>query len=387
MSLLVLGLAACADTPAGEDSSTLTTTIDTVAGTVVVYNSGQPPEWRLEQTLDLGSIGSVGEPAPDEFGRITSVVADADGNLYVGDSQAASIRVFSPDGKLLRSIGRSGSGPGEMSNVYPMAWIGDTLAVMDPGNARIGRFTQQGAWAGSWRWQPLSGSFGFLAGGAGEAYAPGTRSVGDRREIVYVRYTDSGPGDTLAAPVWPESTRSIVCPDPADGSISFFSVPFAPKLVSAITPGREWALASSSDYRIAIVNTAGDTTRIIEREHQPAPVTDEEWDRETEEFRAFRRDVPGARCDGDMERPQFQSAIEHIMFDDAGRMWVEAVSASGRSWDIFDADGRLFGTLPAPERTRERVQPYVRGNHLYLVRTDSLDVQHVGVYRAGPGSE
>ncbi len=69
------------------------------------------------------------------------------------------------------------------------------------------------------------------------------------------------------------------------------------------------------------------------------------------------------------------------MFDPEGRMWVEALSASGRSWDVFDREGRLLGTLPAPERS-DRVQPFVRNEHLYLVRTDSLDVQHVEVYRS-----
>jgi hypothetical protein len=39
-----------------------------------------------------------------------------------------------------------------------------------------------------------------------------------------------------------------------------------------------------------------------------------------------------------------------------------------------------IGTLPAPERARWS-PPYVRGDRLYLVRTDSLDVPFVDVYR------
>lgn len=383
---VALVLTGCTDEPPPA-ASELTTTVDTTAGVVHVRNAGEPPRWGLEQTLDLGSIGSVGEPAPDEFGRITSVLADADGNVYVGDSQAATIRVFSPDGRLLRSIGRSGSGPGEFGTVYPMAWAGDTIAVLDPGNARIATFTRGGEWAGSWRWQPLTGDVRFLPGGRGEAWGQGSRRVGERGETVFVRYTAAGPQDTLVAPQWPDALQPIVCPNPADGSISFFLVPFAPKLVSAMTPGGHWAIAPSAAYRIAITTPAGDTLRIIERQHQPALITDAEWDAETEEFRTFREEVPGARCDGEMTRPEFQSAIRHITFDDRGRMWVEATSDAGEQWDVFESDGRLLGTLSAPERNAERVQPYVRNDHLYLVRTDSLDVQHVGVYGASPGSE
>ncbi len=273
--LLPILLLACGDS-AEPDPAVLTTTIDTVAGTVVVHDAGQPPEWSLEQTLDLGTLGSVGEPAPDEFGRVTSVLADADGNVYVADQQAAAIRVFSPDGRLLRSIGGSGSGPGEIGFLFGMAWLGDTLAVMNAGNARIGTFLQDGQWAGSWRWQPFAEIVRFLPGAPGEAYAHVRRGTGVAHHV-FVRFTPAGPRDTLAAPERPPSMLPVECAVSATGNSGVFPIPFAPKLVSAITPAGEWAITSSADYRVAVVNPAGDTTRVIERDHEPAPVADAEW--------------------------------------------------------------------------------------------------------------
>ena len=59
--------------------------------------------------------------------------------MWVFDPGPKSILLFSPDGMLLRRIGRSGAGPGEFASTSGMAVLGDTgiatryVAVRDQG--------------------------------------------------------------------------------------------------------------------------------------------------------------------------------------------------------------------------------------------------------------
>ena len=66
-------------------------------------------------------IGSLDDTC-EAFGRVMSLAVDGDGLIYVADSQASDIRVFSPRGECVRTIGRSGEGPGEFSLLAGIAW-------------------------------------------------------------------------------------------------------------------------------------------------------------------------------------------------------------------------------------------------------------------------
>lgn len=45
--------------------------------------------------------------------------------------------VYEPGGKLLKSVGRKGAGPGEFQSAWPMLAAGDSVAVFDARNARV----------------------------------------------------------------------------------------------------------------------------------------------------------------------------------------------------------------------------------------------------------
>lgn len=79
-------LAACgADSdPAGNPTPGITTTIDTVDGTVRITNSGTPPEWRLTRVASIGPESLSGTGSPYEFGRIYDVAISASGGFGAG---------------------------------------------------------------------------------------------------------------------------------------------------------------------------------------------------------------------------------------------------------------------------------------------------------------
>lgn len=96
-----------------------------------------------------------GEPGnePGQFARIRALALGPDGNLYVADACNHRIQVFTTDGKLVRHFGSPGSGKGEMSYPYDVAFpLGEAkhLYVIEYGNQRVQKFTLEGKSLGTW---------------------------------------------------------------------------------------------------------------------------------------------------------------------------------------------------------------------------------------------
>lgn len=382
-ALAMAWLSSVACTGAGERAAGVATTVDTVGGVARVHNAGSPPRWSLDWLFTIGSL-----EGPAAFGRIVSLLADDDGRIYVADAQSNRIMVFDAAGRLVDSIGRPGRGPGEFRWLYSLAWLGDTLAVLDPGNARIG-LLYHGEWAGEWRHQPVTGETDFI-----KLYrAPDTtfaaytiRSGPDRSGSSFVRFSRTGPGDTVMAPPTPDRLTAQIAAalftcDGGDRGIGFFGTPFATTRSQAFNT-TAMLVGWSDEYRLAFIGPKGDTVRLVDYDRAPPPISDHEWDSSMTRFREWRKDWSGAECKpgGEPERPAAKPFFRALWVDPDQRVWVEAYAADGFTFDVFDANGRLLGTMLAPRRAKS-VTPYARGDRLYLVTSDSLGVQYVRVFR------
>lgn len=82
-------------------------------------------------------IGSVDDPDVG-FSRIGGVVVDNEGLVYVLEGQDRQVRVYDEHGRLIRTIGRHGAGPGEFRSATLIGLQHDTLAI---GDSSIGRVT------------------------------------------------------------------------------------------------------------------------------------------------------------------------------------------------------------------------------------------------------
>jgi hypothetical protein len=151
-------------------------------------------------------------------------------------------------------------------------------------------------------------------------------------------------------------------------------------LFSYPPPGGQIAVAWSEQYRIARMDPSGDTLAVIHREQAAVPYPDSLWRAALEPYDQMRERFPGSRCEPEaLERPERRSAMRDLLFDDTGRMWVEAATPAGFAWDIFAQGGALLGRASAPPRGAS-VPVYVRGDNLYQVEVDEDGVQYVAVY-------
>ena len=110
----------------------------------VPRNSGRPLS-----DLSIPHLKAVEIPLPanpeDEavLGRPVAMALAPD-RLYIADALDCAIKVFSGEGRFLRSIGRKGDGPGELNFPSGVAAAGDAIVVADKLNFRIRIFDGEG---------------------------------------------------------------------------------------------------------------------------------------------------------------------------------------------------------------------------------------------------
>jgi DNA-binding beta-propeller fold protein YncE len=103
--------------------------------------------------LDGKYLGPTWTTPDYRNGRPSGLSIDRDGNLLVSDSHYSCLRIYSPDGKLLKTLGgKAGPGPGELGYVsdavqdadgfYYVAEFGD--------NQRVSKFDAQGKFVKCW---------------------------------------------------------------------------------------------------------------------------------------------------------------------------------------------------------------------------------------------
>lgn len=353
-----------------------------------VRSNGDPPAWNLGNILALGQLGSAdGEAAADEFAWVSSVAIGPDGNLYVADLGNYVIRVFDTAGTPLRTIGREGSGPGEFGAVYSAQWLGDTLAVLDWSNRRIGLFSS----AGDWLDHRLS--FGRLtdspvttrlyAVGSRELYQRAYRTIDGYVESTWQRHDATGISDEWLRdplPVTPPFPDKIVCT--MGRGFSWFDHPYATRSLEHPAPASHVYLARTDEYRVVLVNSRGDTVRIIEREAQSPPLTDAEWGEVSDRFEGWLADKDRAQCRPPaLHRPANKPHIESLMVDTHGRLWVERNIDVGTRWEIFDQGGRPIAYIAGLEHDRQRTVPFLSDDYVAWVRRGPMDEPTVHLAR------
>jgi streptogramin lyase len=114
-------------------------------GTVRIFR----PDGAPERVVDLKALGVYNPRGLDVTGK---------GEIAVADTGGGRVLVCSAGGRLLRTVGRPGGGPGELNNPVDVALDGEGgVVVADAGNRRILRFDSGGLPTGAWRWADIGG--------------------------------------------------------------------------------------------------------------------------------------------------------------------------------------------------------------------------------------
>lgn len=376
VALCLLALAAC--NGSGDTTSALNSTRDSTDGVLRIHHAGEAPVWTAAETASIGTV----EEGPASLARIRSLLLGLDGGVIIADAGHKSVREFAPDGTFRRAIGRDGAGPGEYDIPYSLGWIGDTLAVLDPMNVRVGLFGTDGGWQGQWPSPPLTGgpSVRLFPSGDGALYLMALERRGDALSRLFVGHRPAGPVDTIPDLPRPPVTTGVTCERPSDGALVFFDIPFAARQDHVPGPGGTFLLVDGRTYRIITLTPAGDTMRIVTREVPPVPISDAEWEMATVEFTEAKRKHADMRCDlPSLPRADTKPPVQSFFLADDGSLWVDRWMPEGKLTEVFDSDGNLLGAFPTPARN-ENVIPSARGRRIAVATTDLDGIPLVKLY-------
>jgi len=171
-------------------------------GDVVVKFS---PEGKVLMTL--GHAGMPGD-APGYFDRPSAVAIAPDGTIFVADGHGsdsnARIVKIAPDGEVIKTWGKKGSGPGEFNEPHGIA-LDSTgrVFVADRVNSRIQIFDADGRFLAEWK------QFG----------RPSAVFI-DGDDVIYV--ADSQTEDKEGCTIDPGCRRGIRVGSAKDGTVKYF---------------------------------------------------------------------------------------------------------------------------------------------------------------------
>lgn len=323
----------------------------TEGGVAVMVNPAEPQYGRIE--LDLEEELRIGGEGDDrtQFFRVKDVGVDRQGNIHVVDMSNGRVQVFDTDGAYIRTIGRSGQGPGEFE--YPtLVRFGDgegAVQVMDRFR-RINLFDQNGQFVRS---AVVAGAMiDFFAGSGSGWVAVLTRSSDEDLAATHALCRIDDQGTTQA--VLAEFPYTIHMERRGGGTLSV-TTGFEMSLYTASLGDDALVYGCSKDYELVVLG-AGDKKQLIIRKDEPRPEFTAE---EKKEF-------------GRLPVPKLRPYHFGLLTDSEGRIYVQRnqnmivkkgfgpMEMDDRISDVFSREGRFLFQTSLPPNTR-----VIKGDRIY----------------------
>jgi hypothetical protein len=294
---------------------------------------GAPKGVRLMHEL---TIGSENDSEDAMIFEIRSVQAGAGGEIFVLDGKINLIKVYGPDGRHLRTIGRKGQGPGELQSPSRMTMTADgNLCILDVGNSRVSLFSPEGKclkevpFKG---WRPIR----FLPDSRGGGYGDLLDLQGGVKDVLLKFDSKLDKAATIATLVIVENPSDQMNP------MEMF------RLIYQVDPKDRIVWASSGAYELNVVDADGKTVRKILRDYEKRSYSRADKDRLIKERFGGQPPPSGAEIIFPPHRP----VLYHFVLDDEGRYYVrtfEKDDAGRFFYDVFDQEGRFFARFSLPE--------------------------------------
>jgi hypothetical protein len=415
---LVAGLSiaiACSEagTPRGSAAAGLATVFDSTGDSIVARVEGDVPDGARRTLAEELRIAPTADDtalflAVDEFD------VDAADRLWVFDRASQRIFVFSADGKLIRTVGRRGSGPGEFAFNNGMVPLADSgVAVWDSQNARVSFFDAMGEFRTSWRTPAgFSTSNGLITDRSGALYlrrpvtAPREGEILGRMGLVRLG-VDGAHSDSMAPPDLPVQRETYVAVQTdrsgqnVGRSATFSS--FAPNYYWAWHPDGWFVAAHGGNYEIVLARK-GQKPVVIRRSMPPVPLLPEERAEEQEAITWSMRRTDQKWTWNGPPIPETKAPLTQLFVARDGRIWARVATPSERIpdseldpprpsgppqrhfrspvvWEVFESDGRFLGRIGFPPRT---TLMEADGFRVWAIGRDADDLPAVLRFRIEP---
>jgi len=329
-------------------------------------------------TVKLPELWRVGGDIDDEenlFGVIADIDIDAQGNVYLLDSQLSELKIYNGDGELLRSIGREGEGPGEFRR--PMASFftkDDHVAVVQLMPGKIVKLAKDGKPAGDMPIpQAPDGGFQILQGadsrGGNTVLFMSRQSMnqaeGKWSRTSFLASVDAA-GKQLAEYASKTNTITMAAAAMVDSDWDTFE-----RRWEVGPDGKVYACMSYPNYEITVYTPAGKIDKVITRAYKHVPRSADEKKYMNTMMGHFAKMAGNAK----VTINENNKDIESIYVREDGSLWVLS-SAGARNlpkgtmgtFDVFNPQGQFVKTVTLQGQGSPLEDLYVfEGNRLYVV--------------------
>ena len=406
----LLGLLAITPARATSQPSTRVDTIVRVAQA--------PVHTGIATLVEEMSIGVADGAEEYMFGDVADIALGRDGSMYVLDRQVPAIRQYDDRGKYIRTIGRSGAGPGEYRSPSGLATMRDgRLLLWDTGNWRINVYAGDGT--SLTQWMTPSGSSGSSTAQFSRALLVDTAGVVITRKTIFSRDFNNRPTvwvrirpdgsliDTIRPPPAPRKSQTLSATR-GNASVSI-PLPFSPGRVVVMSP-LGYLVAGFPDRYAFELHQPGGSIVSVRRDMKPEPVSRVERTEARGGIEERMRSTDPTWSWNGPDIPDTKPLYSDIHVGLDGRIWIALVPEVGPRvgstsmsmgvgnpggarrppasperapskpalYDVFEPDGRYHGQVQVPPRVSSVVR---RGDHVWAVAFDAEDVPRIKRYR------
>jgi len=307
-------------------------------------------------------ISKESVPADIPFKRLFSISRIHD-RLYVLDTDCSNIKVFTADGRFLKTFGKEGSSESQLNVPNRMNVIDGQLLVWEIGTRRFSIYNADGEFKHTL--QPFkkgfADNFDSLGNGNLVIERISTGSVGDDIYKMVLIELYSKNFQLIKELYRKHSIEFRVFRTPGKDPV-YLPLPFQAKVSWYILPGNDGknsnklVIGCSDAYSIDIIDTETGISRTFTHPYSPVNVSEADRNKYFESFNQYDKDgnitVQGAdrfRIDN-TTFPEYKPVFKRLIADYEGNILVFTFTGSdnGKSFnsatefDAFDADGQFI---------------------------------------------
>lgn len=316
----------------------------------------QEPALRDIGVLQTDAIRELRLAERSTFERVRTVTRVCGGRLAVADQVTSHISLFDQSGRLVRTIGRTGAGPGEFQQLQGAWPLGDDSIIAWDGILNRGTIFGCGDGLRVINLSNTALSLGiatlsdttFVVG-----VPPPFRMVPlDAMQVDSIRlfYVHVGAGTTTPGPMLPSSVQFGQL---WKGGRTSMPPPLSPAgIFASIHNGLLYGW--SATYELFTVDPAAGRIPFLARTDRGRTVTTEmrsAWESELMTRAPSASLEEWQRYADDAMFPALSPAFDQVAADDRGRVWVREYAKPGDPlaiWSVFDGDARWSFDVRAP---------------------------------------
>ena len=349
--------------------------------------------WRVVETPTL-ILGQAEGDDPFLFSRIRGAIPLPDGGVAVADGLSNEIRIFDGNGGHDRTVGGTGSGPGEFTRLRKaFRYRGDSIVGTDFMDGALQIFSPKGDLGRSLICDPADSSMtalrpeGALANGGFLVRAmqqfqlePPTEGYHREHSVYQICYPDGSFGPLLAE--LPDLEFGTVT---ESGRPMSYPLEMGRKAISTVVGSRVF-LGVTDRLELRGYGADGGLATILRVDIPPTPMSEEIKNRwmdyrlQTVTDPDERRQV--RQRSKDLPWPDSLPVFSDVKGDSEGNLWVRrflpVYDQGPDEWWVFGTDGAFLARVDLPPAFRLDA---IGSDFLLGVRADELGVEHVVRFR------